>query len=119
MAVGGGHKPAALSPVSRGNDDQKEATVANFVKVGYHGFSEDDYYTEWTGEGDSQQPGCIHCAKTKCSTVEYKSQTCKRIESRSGGGYTIVANIGDQYSDPKGGHEREAITLPGHTYYLP
>ncbi len=101
------------------NDDQKTATVDNLAKVGYHGFSENNFYTKWTGEGDSQQPGYIHCAKAKCTTIEFKSQTRKHIESRAGGGYSIVANFGDQYSDLKGGHARHMIKLPNPMYYLP
>lgn len=101
------------------NDDQKQATVDNLKKVGYHGFSKKHFYTKWTGDGDSQQPGYIHCAKKECSTIEFKSQTRKHIQSASGGGYDIVANIGDQYSDLKGGHADWNIKLPNPTYYLP
>lgn len=101
------------------NDDQKAATVSNLAKVGYHGFSTGNFYTKWTGDGDSQKPGYIHCAAQACTTIEFKSQTRKHIEARSGGGYEIVANIGDQYSDLKGGNTRQAIKLPNPTYYLP
>lgn len=101
------------------NDDQKEATVKNLRKVGYRGFTATNYYTKWTGDGDSRQPGYIHCATQKCTTIEYKSQTRKHIESPAGGGYSIVANIGDQFSDLKGGYARRFIKLPNPTYYLP
>ncbi|GAB3561332.1 hypothetical protein GCM10027344_15890 [Spelaeicoccus albus] len=101
------------------NDDQKDATISNLRKVGYRGFTAANYYTKWTGDGDSQQPGYIHCATQKCTTIEYKSQTRKHIESPAGGGFSIVANIGDQFSDLKGGHARRFIKLPNPTYYLP
>lgn len=101
------------------SDDQKDATVANLDKVGYRGFSRSNFYTKWSDDGDSSQPGYIHCAAKKCSTVEFKSQTRRHIESRAGGGYTIVANVGDQYSDLKGGHARHMIKLPNPMYYLP
>jgi len=101
------------------NDDQKDATIANLVKVGYTGFTADNYYTKWTGVGDSQQPDYITCAAAKCTTIEYKSQTRAHVESSSNGSYDIVANFGDQFSDLIGGHADRAIKLPNPTYYLP
>ncbi|WP_029145771.1 HAD family acid phosphatase [Microbacterium luticocti] len=101
------------------NDDQKTATIGNLAKVGYTGFTAADYYTKWTGVGDSQQPTYIHCAAAKCTTIEYKSQTRAHVETRSGGGYRIVANFGDQYSDLIGGHADRVVKLPNPTYYLP
>jgi len=108
----------AIIGVTGRNDDQKAATVANLAKVGYTGFDAATYYTKWTGVGASQQPSYITCATAKCTTIEYKSQTRKHIESRAGGGYTIVGNFGDQYSDLIGGHGK-AYKLPNPTYYLP
>jgi predicted secreted acid phosphatase len=101
------------------NDDQKAATVGNLDKLGYEGFTAGDYYTKWTGEGSSQQPGYITCAESKCTTIEYKSQTRAHVESSAGGGYTIVANFGDQFSDLIGGHALAQVKLPNPTYYLP
>ncbi len=101
------------------NDNQKDATLANLAKVGYQGFTAKNYYTKWTGVGSSQQPSYIHCGTEKCTTIEYKSQTRKHVESPSGGGYRIVANFGDQFSDLLGGHAKRAYKLPNPTYYLP
>ncbi|WP_223690611.1 HAD family acid phosphatase [Leifsonia poae] len=101
------------------NDNQKAATIANLAKVGYSGFTAANYYTKWTGVGTSQQPSYISCAQTACTTIEYKSQTRKHIESAAGGHYDIVANFGDQYSDLIGGAADRAIKLPNPTYYLP
>ncbi|GAB3387733.1 hypothetical protein GCM10027568_07770 [Humibacter soli] len=101
------------------NDDQKAATLGNLAKVGYVGFTAADYYTKWTGVGASQQPSYIHCAAASCTTIEYKSQTRAHVESRSGGGFDIVANFGDQYSDLIGGHADRTVKLPNPTYYLP
>ena len=78
-----------------------------------------NYYTKWTGTGESQQPAYIHCAAAKCTTIEYKSQTRAHVESASGGGYHIVANFGDQFSDLIGGHADQSIKLPNPGYYLP
>ncbi len=101
------------------NDDQKTATLGNLKKVGYHGFTSKNYYTKWTGEGDSRRPSYIHCAEAKCTTIEYKSQTRAHVESRSGGNYLIVGNFGDQFSDLIGGHAVAPVKLPNPTYYLP
>jgi predicted secreted acid phosphatase len=101
------------------NDDQKAATIANLQDVGYRGFTAANYYTKWTGVGTSQQPSYVTCATAKCTTIEYKSQTRAHVEWRAGGGYDVVANFGDQYSDLIGGHADRAIKLPNPTYYLP
>ncbi|MFF1572112.1 HAD family acid phosphatase [Leifsonia sp. NPDC058292] len=101
------------------NDDQKAATLGNLAKVGYTGFTSQNYYTKWTGVGASQQPSYITCATAKCTTIEYKSQTRAHIESKSGGRYDIVANYGDQFSDLIGGSADRAVKLPNPTYYLP
>ncbi|WP_285117245.1 HAD family acid phosphatase [Leifsonia sp. fls2-241-R2A-40a] len=101
------------------NDDQKAATLGNLAKVGYTGFTPQNFYTKWTGVGASQQPAYISCATAKCTTIEYKSQTRAHIESAAGGKYDIVANFGDQYSDLIGGHADRTVKLPNPTYYLP
>ncbi|MGO4299819.1 HAD family acid phosphatase [Leifsonia sp. RAF41] len=101
------------------NDNQKAATLGNLAKVGYTGFTAQNFYTKWTGVGASQQPSYITCATAKCTTIEYKSQTRAHIESAAGGRYDIVANFGDQYSDLIGGHADRTVKLPNPTYYLP
>lgn len=101
------------------NDDQKAATLGNLAKVGYTGFTAQNFYTKWTGVGASQQPSYITCATAKCTTIEYKSQTRAHIESPSGGRYDIVANFGDQFSDLIGGYADRTVKLPNPTYYLP
>ena len=64
----------------------------------------------------NQQPAYITCATAKCTTVEYKAGTRKHIESL---GYNIVLNVGDQWSDLKGGYADRVLKLPNPTYYLP
>ena len=56
------------------------------------------------------------CGGDACTTIEYKSATRKHIESL---GYDIVANLGDQFSDLKGGAADKAFKLPNPNYYLP
>ncbi|WP_374006895.1 HAD family acid phosphatase [Leifsonia sp. LS-T14] len=101
------------------NDGQKAATLGNLAKVGYTGFTAQNFYTKWTGVGASLQPPYIACATAKCTTIEYKSQTRAHIESAAGGRYDIVANFGDQFSDLIGGHADRTVKLPNPTYYLP
>jgi acid phosphatase len=55
-------------------------------------------------------------AGTTLTTVAYKSGARKDIESQ---GYTIIANIGDQYSDLAGGHAQRAFKLANPFYFLP
>jgi len=99
------------------NDDQKTATVQNLSKVGYTAFTEDRFFTKWTGKGASQQPSYVTCAAASCTTVEYKALTRKHIEQDLG--YDITLNIGDQWSDLQGGYADRSLKLPNPTYYLP
>ncbi len=98
------------------NDNQKTATLGNLDKVGYTPFTSTNFFTKWTGVGASQQPSYITCVTTSCTTVEYKAQTRKHIESL---GYTITLNVGDQWSDLQGGYSERSLKLPNPTYYLP
>ena len=50
------------------------------------------------------------------SIIPFKSQARKAIEEK---GYTIIASIGDQYSDIKGGYFQRGFKLPNPYYYLP
>ena len=45
------------------NDNQKAATLGNLAKVGYTGFTAENYFTKWTGTAGSTQPGYITCAR--------------------------------------------------------
>jgi predicted secreted acid phosphatase len=98
------------------NDNQKAATIANLQKVGYDEFTASNFYTKWTGTGTSTQPSYVTCAAASCTTVEYKAQTRKHIESL---GYSITLNVGDQWSDLQGGYADKVLKLPNPTYYLP
>lgn len=101
------------------NDNQRTATLANLAEVGFTGYTDAHYFTKWTGVGASQPPSYIHCATAKCTTIEYKSQTRAYVETAAGGHYTVLANIGDQFSDLIGGHALAPIKLPNPTYDLP
>lgn len=48
--------------------------------------------------------------------AQYKSAERARIAA---GGYTIIANVGDQQSDLDGGHAERGFLLPNPFYYIP
>jgi len=106
----------AIFGITGRNAGQEEATLGNLAKVGYDEFDADNFYTKWTGTGDSQQPDYITCATAKCTTVEYKAGTRAHLESQ---GYDIALNVGDQWSDLMGGYADHVLKLPNPTYYLP
>lgn len=97
------------------NADQEEATLGNLDNVGYEPFNADNFFTEWVDPAD--RPDYIECAEADCSTVEYKAGTRRHIEQDLG--YDIVLNVGDQWSDLKGGYADRTLKLPNPTYYLP
>ena len=97
------------------NTTQRAATLGNLAKVGYTGFTPENYYTKWTST--EPIPAYATCViAPRCTTIEYKSQTRAYVESQ---GFDIIANFGDQYSDLIGGHADRAVKLPNPTYYLP
>ncbi len=52
----------------------------------------------------------------KSSVIPYKSSTRKKITEM---GYTIVLNIGDQFSDLAGGYAERVFKLPNPYYFIP
>lgn len=77
------------------------ATKTNLLRAGYK---------NWTGlflRPDNYQSSSI---------VPFKAQTRAMISKK---GYTIIASIGDQYSDLLGGFTDKGFKLPNPFYYLP
>ncbi|MFI4918423.1 MAG: HAD family acid phosphatase [Legionellales bacterium] len=87
--------------VSGRGEVERDATQKNLSKAGY---------SHWSGlylrPNDYQQP----------SIVPFKSKARANITAQ---GYTVIASIGDQYSDIKGGHAKKGFKLPNPFYYLP
>lgn len=50
------------------------------------------------------------------SIIAFKADSRKQIEDK---GYIVVASIGDQYSDIKGGYTLKGFKLPNPFYYIP
>lgn len=99
------------------SNSQHHATVANLDKVGYAAFTSKNFYTKFNkGQAPASYFDGTPCEDGDCTTIEYKTAVRKHVEHR---GYTIIANVGDQYSDLIGGHSGKTIKLPNPTYYLP
>jgi HAD superfamily, subfamily IIIB (Acid phosphatase) len=62
-------------------------------------------------------PAYLKCEPT-CTTVQYKSLTRRHIE-KIAGGQDIVLNMGDQFSDLKGGYADKRLKMPNPMYFLP
>ena len=103
------------------NDAQKDATLGNLGKFYGDAFTSELYFTKWvSGKFDETTRPWMKgtaCGTGSCSTIDYKSLTRKHVENDLG--YTIVGNLGDQFSDLLGADEDVAVKLPNPTYYLP
>lgn len=82
-------------------ESQRAATERNLLSAGYSGYTK-LYMT----------PNDAHFS----SAADFKAPIRAEIEQA---GYTIVANIGDQPSDLKGGHAEKAFLLPNPFYRVP
>ncbi len=80
-------------------DLSADPTVVNLKRVGY---------PKWAA--------IYFKTSSAISTAEFKTHTRREIESQ---GYTIVANIGDQYSDLVGGYAEGKFKLPDPMYFIP
>lgn len=83
------------------NHNLKEATIKNLHKAGFN---------HWSGLEFSSFQGNV------ASAIPYKSTIRASIASK---GYTILASIGDQYSDLLGGYAQKTFKLPNPYYYIP
>src|SRR5215475_5413198 len=93
-------KGVAVFFVSTRREDQRAPTVNNLKAVGYEGWA----------DLILKQPG------DKSSAQEFKTAGRKQIESS---GFTIIANVGDQYSDLRGGHAERVFKVPNPFYFIP
>lgn len=97
------HHIAIFFVTGRGRISQDLAddpTVINLKKAGY---------PAWTGLYFKDH-------HKRMTTIEYKTAARKAITAK---GYTIIDNIGDQYSDLKGGYSEAEFKLPDPMYYIP
>ena len=105
----------AVFAVTGRSSGQEAATLGNLTKVGFGAtFTADNVFTR-----PAVVPDYVTCATASCTTVEFKAGTRAYLESAAGGSHTVVLNIGDQWSDLKGGHAARTLKLPNPMYYLP
>jgi predicted secreted acid phosphatase len=93
-------KGVAVFFISTRREDQRAATVNNLRAAGYDGWA--DLLLK--------QPN------DKSSSQEFKTARRKEIENA---GFTIIANVGDQYSDLRGGHAERVFKVPNPFYFIP
>nr|WP_246300281.1 HAD family acid phosphatase [Actinopolyspora biskrensis] len=105
-------KDIAVFFVTGREEYQRDWSVRNLKKAGYDVPVDKEHFFL---DNTNNPPPYLECG-SECTTVEYKSGTRKHIESR---GYDILANVGDQYSDLKGGYADKTFKLPNPMYYIP
>jgi acid phosphatase len=93
-------KGVAVFFISTRREDQRAATVNNLKAAGYDGWA----------DLSLKQPN------DKSSSQEFKTARRKEIEDT---GFTIIANVGDQYSDLRGGHAEHVFKVPNPFYFIP
>jgi len=81
----------------------REATVANLKAAGYDGWAE------------LVLRPVESCAKKLDSADAFKAPERAKIEAD---GYTIIANVGDQWSDLNGGHAEQNYKVPNPYYFI-
>jgi acid phosphatase len=93
-------KGVAVFFISTRREDQRAATVNNLKAGGYEGWA--DLLLK--------QPD------DKSLSQEFKTARRKEIENL---GFTIIANVGDQHSDLRGGHAERVFKVPNPFYFIP
>lgn len=90
----------AIFFVTGRKESERTATVRNLKQAGFH-----DWAALYLKPEDYNKP----------SVIPFKSQTRAVISKL---GYTIIASIGDQESDLKGGYAEKTFKLPNPYYYI-
>jgi len=92
----------AIFIISGRGEAMRKATEQNLTKAGYVG---------WTDANVMFRPN-------KEGTVEqFKTAMRQKIEETIH--YTIIATVGDQYSDLRGGHAERVFKIPNPFYFIP
>jgi hypothetical protein len=89
---------------------QTAGTVTNLDKVGFPKVPADQMFLK-----DLSDPWLSSCTPN-CTTTQYKSLTRAHIQSL---GFRIIANLGDQFSDLRGGFAARRFKIPNPMYFLP
>ena len=81
-------------------DDMKDITLMNLKNQGYNNYK--NIYFDYPSNPNK-------------TAKDYKTAIRKEIQSM---GYTIIINIGDQFSDLNGGYSETTYKLPNHIYFV-
>jgi hypothetical protein len=92
-------------------ESQRSLTSANLAAVGYAPAADADHLFL----RPASPPAYLTCG-TSCTTIQYKSLTRQHIASE---GFRILADVGDQFSDLKGGFTGLAVKMPNPMYFIP
>jgi hypothetical protein len=90
-------------------ETQRPGTLTNLENVGYAPVSAKTFLKDQT------LPWLTSCTPN-CTSEQYKTLTRKHLEHT---GYDIVANLGDQFSDLRGGFADRPVKVPNPMYFLP
>jgi hypothetical protein len=94
------------------HESQRALTAANLSAVGY--ISPVDTAHVFL-RPDASPPAYLTCALS-CTTIQYKSLTRGHIVAA---GYDVLADVGDQFSDLKGGSADRTVKMPNPMYFIP
>jgi hypothetical protein len=90
-------------------ETQRPGTLTNLTNVGYAPVSANTFLKDQT------LPWLTSCTPT-CTSEQYKTLTREHLEDI---GYDVVANLGDQFSDLRGGFADRTVKIPNPMYFLP
>lgn len=93
-------KGIAVFFITGRREAQRSVTIDNLKSAGYDGWA--DLILKQPGGTESVQA--------------YKTKARESVEKL---GYTIIANVGDQYSDLAGGHAERTFKVPNPFYFIP
>lgn len=99
------------------DESSRESTIKNLASAGYASVKDTMQNCELS---EMVTPVCnLYLRDGKylnTSAIPYKTAMRKKITKA---GYTIIANIGDQYSDLSGGYSLRTFKYPNYMYYIP
>ena len=90
-------------------ENQRPGTLTNLTNAGYPTASNQVFLKDQT------LPWLTSCTPG-CSSEQYKTLTREHLEKT---GYDVVANLGDQFSDLRGGFADRTVKIPNPMYFIP
>ncbi len=90
-------------------ETQRPGTLTNLDNAGYRPFSPRVFLKDQTLRW-------LSSCTPSCTSEQYKTLTREHLEHK---GFDIVANLGDQFSDLRGGFADRTVKIPNPMYFLP